>query len=179
MLDKHPRLRVTFAHFFFLGNFIDEATRVFEKYPNVNFDLTPGTEMFRNFSKNIDAWHDFFEKYEDRILFGTDSNNIKSAELNRRLNTLVRTTLTHDTSEFEIYGYRPETLRGLALGERTMEKICYENYIRFAGTSKPVNSVLFGQAAERLRADLRDREKDEKMLAAAAWLDELAAKTAN
>ena len=77
MLDKHPRLRVTFAHFFFLSNHIEEATRVLETYPNVHFDLTPGWEMFLGFSKDIDAWQAFFEKYADRILFGTDCNDIK------------------------------------------------------------------------------------------------------
>ena len=87
MLDKHPNLNVTFAHFFFLSNKLEEAIRVFEKYPNVKFDLTPGGEMFYGFSKDIDAWHDFFEKYSDRILFGTDSFPLK--DCNGQLNDLV------------------------------------------------------------------------------------------
>ena len=40
MLDKHPKLNVTFAHFFFLSEQPDRVRRIFEKYPNVKFDLT-------------------------------------------------------------------------------------------------------------------------------------------
>ena len=74
MLKKHPKLNVVFAHFFFISNDIKRAIEILETYPNVKFDLTPGSEMFKGFSKNTDAWHDFFEKYSDRILYGTDSN---------------------------------------------------------------------------------------------------------
>ena len=59
MLDKFPKLKITFAHFFFLSDNPDEAVRIMEKYPNALFDLTPGGEMFVNFSKDPEYWHDF------------------------------------------------------------------------------------------------------------------------
>jgi hypothetical protein len=96
------------------------------------FDLTPGWEMFLGFSKDILWWHDFFEKYSDRILFGTDSNNRKAEKTNRELYALVLAALTHDASEFEMpcYGTRIK-IKGLALCPETVEKICAGNYFRF------------------------------------------------
>ena len=98
VLDAHPRLRVSFAHFFFLSNFPDEAERVMETYPNVRFDMTPGVEMYYNFDKNLDRWHDFFTKYSDRILFGTDSGTVKPN--NHELVELVRRKLSEEAAGF-------------------------------------------------------------------------------
>ena len=134
MLDRHPRLRVTFAHFFFLSNFIDEATRVMDTYPNVNFDLTPGWEMFLGFSKNIDAWQAFFEKYSDRILFGTDANDRKKERVNKELNALVLAAISRSEEEFEIPCYgKVLKIKGLGLCPETVKKICADNYFKFVG----------------------------------------------
>ena len=136
MLDKHPRLRVTFAHFFFLSNFRDEAERVMETYPNVCFDLTPGWEMFLGFSKDIDGWRGFFEKYADRIFFGTDSNNNK--RFCAELNLMVRMA-TAERGEFMLPAYRVVSVKGLGLSEAALDKIYRYNYERFVGTPKPVD----------------------------------------
>ncbi len=98
MLDKHPRLNATLAHFFFLSEYRDRVEEILEKYPNVKFDLTPGWEMYIAFSKDTEGWHDFFEKYSERILFGTDSGNHK--DNNAELNRLVYSAITRDSSEF-------------------------------------------------------------------------------
>ncbi|MBR6603164.1 MAG: amidohydrolase family protein [Clostridia bacterium] len=133
MLDKHPKLNVTFAHFFFLSNKMDEARRVFETYPNVKFDLTPGGEMFYGFSKDIDAWHDFFEEYSDRLLFGTDSYSTK--DCNSQISDLVLKAITHDRTEFSTPCYgRDFVIKGLDLCEETVDKIKYKNFERFVGS---------------------------------------------
>lgn len=168
MLKKHPKLRVTFAHFFFLSNKIEEARRVMETYENVNFDLTPGWEMYLGFSKNIDAWHDFFEKYSDRILFGTDSNDGKT--INGDLVDLVRMAITHDKSEFSMPVWKHQ-IKGLALSDDTVRKICYGNYVRFAGdTPKPVNDPYMHETAERMLSDIQE---DPGMAPSAAWIREM------
>ncbi|MBE6591468.1 MAG: hypothetical protein E7646_05450 [Ruminococcaceae bacterium] len=133
-LDKNPRLNICFAHFFFLSNFPQRAVEVMEKYPRVKFDLTPGWEMFLGFSKDIDTWHDFFERYSDRILFGTDSNNRKKPSLNLELNQLVKGALAHSKDEFDIACYgRMIRIRGLEVSEDSLEKICFLNYKAFIG----------------------------------------------
>ena len=163
MLDKHPRLRVTFAHFFFLSNFREEAERVMETYPNVCFDLTPGWEMFLGFSRDVEGWRGFFEKYAHRIFFGTDSNNNK--RMCAELNLMVRMA-TEAEGEFILPAYRIETVRGLHLDEAILDKIWRENYARFVGTPKPVDVEKVKAAARRLLADVENRQEPEMQAAA-------------
>ncbi len=153
VLDKYPNLKITFAHFMFLSDDPDEAARVLDKYPNVYFDLTPGTEMYFNFSEKPEFWHDFFTKYSDRMIFGTDSNTIKNCNL--QLNRLVYRTLTenHDIFTERCYG-RDFNVRGLALSDEVVNKICFENYIRFVGDNmKNVDIRLLRECCERIIAD--------------------------
>lgn len=133
-LDKNPRLNMVIAHFFFLSNFPERAETVMEKYPTVKFDLTPGWEMFLNFSKDVERWHCFFEKYSDRILFGTDSNDRKKERVNKELNALVLAAISRETEEFEIPCYgKILKIKGLGLCQKTIQKICVCNYFRFVG----------------------------------------------
>lgn len=154
MLDKHPKLNVTFAHFFFLSSNIEEAVRVMETYPNVKFDLTPGTDMYFHFLKDVDGWHEFFTKYSDRILFGTDTNTYK--DFNKEINELVYTFLTHDNTEFIMPCYGNWSIPGLGLDEKTIEKICYTNFIEFVGNeTKPVDVEGFYKSAEFVLAEMK------------------------
>lgn len=166
MLKKHPRLNLTLAHFFFLGNFREEAIRVMETYPNVKFDLTPGGEMYVGFSKDVEKWREFFIKYQDRILFGTDSNNNK--ENNCKLYELVYLALTHDHSEYEMPVW-PKPVRGLDLPENVVEKICYKNNQTFCGAPAKVNMSLVRSAAELMLSDIKDMQDREK---STLWLKE-------
>ena len=161
MLDRHPALQVTLAHFFFLSQQLDEAVRVMETYPNVRFDLTPGGEMYLGFSKNIDAWHDFFIQYRNRILFGKDSNTMKG-ETNASLNGFIRTALTHDRSLFTGKCYGDMTIRGLDLDEDTVQRICCGNFTDFVGKRRIVPDNAVPGEAERLYAVVRDNPALEK-----------------
>ena len=166
MLDKHPKLNAVFAHMFFLSENMDEAVRILEKYPNVSFDLTPGTEMYPAFAKDIDAWQDFFEKYSDRILFGTDSGDHKYNEA--ELHNLVYTALTHDSSEFEMPGFPGKISRGLYLSEKAVENICYNNYERLiGGRVAPVDMDGVVAAAKQMLVDMKDTATENDIL----WLE--------
>ena len=166
MLDKHPKLNAVFAHMFFLSENMDEAVRILEKYPNVSFDLTPGTEMYPAFAKDIDAWHDFFEKYSDRILFGTDSGDHKYNEA--ELHDLVYTAITHDSSEFEMPGFPGKISRGLYLSEKAVENICYNNYERLiGGRVAPVDMDGVVAAAKQMLVDMKDTATENDIL----WLE--------
>lgn len=156
MLDRHPKLKVTFAHFMFLSNFHDEAVRVLEKYPNLWLDITPGCEMYINFDKELELWHDFFTKYSDRIIFGTDSNTIKTCNI--QLENLVYKKLTEkDIFTQNCYG-RDFVVNGLSLSDDVVKKICYENYFKRLGdVATVVDTNRFYEYCERV---LRDIEKD-------------------
>ncbi|MBR4884676.1 MAG: amidohydrolase family protein, partial [Lentisphaeria bacterium] len=173
MLDKHPRLQVTLAHFFFLSAKPEEAVRVMETYPGVRFDLTPGGEMYLGFSQDIDFWHDFFIRYRDRILFGTDANTHKGSR-NASLNAFVQSALTHDKSEFTADCYGPMTIRGLALDADTTDRILYGNFAAFVGERKSVDLMKLRSAMAEMLTAVQD---DPALTAEAAWLTARLAET--
>ena len=166
MLDKHPGLNAVFAHMFFLSNRIDEAQRIMETYPNVRFDLTPGWEMYVAFGKNIDKWHDFFEKYSNRILFGTDSGDHKYNEA--ALHNLVYSSITHDKSEFEMPGFPGKFTRGLELSQTAVDNICYNNYEKLVGKEMAtVDMDGVYECAERMLFDIKDNGMEQDII----WLE--------
>ena len=133
VLARYPQLKITFAHFFFMSADIDRASKYLEKWPSVNFDVTPGMEMYVNFSKRPDEWRDFFIKYQNRILFGTD-NGYSGVSLYGI--SFVRKFLeTND--EFENDGV---LYRGLKLPIEVLNNIYFNNFMRFINfRSNPVN----------------------------------------
>jgi len=72
VLEQHPGLKIIFAHFYFLSADLARAGEFLDAHPNVCFDLTPGVEMYFNFARTLDASHDFFIRYQDRLVYGTD-----------------------------------------------------------------------------------------------------------
>ena len=150
-LDRNPRLKITLAHFFFLSNFYDEAVRVMEKYPSVSFDLTPGWEMYLGFSKDIPKWRGFFERYSDRIFYGTDSNDTKS--FISELNMHVRWALDKDC-EFVMPFYPYPRVHGLGLSPEIADKILNGNYIKYIAKPSPVDTDKLIAYAERVISDL-------------------------
>ena len=155
MLDKHPNLKISIAHFFFLSNKPSEALSVMKKYPNVYFDLTPGWEMFLGFSKDISFWRDFFIEYSDRLMFGTDSCTDK--DNNAQLYDMVIAALTHSADEFPMPAYHNPIIRGLDLPSDIVEKICYKNYTSFVGeTPAPVDRMMLTDAVRKMKNDTRD-----------------------
>ena len=163
-LDRNPNLNVSFAHFFFLSNFMDEAERVFNKYPNVRFDVTPGWEMFLGFSKDIDAWQAFFTKYGDRILFGTDCSSTKN--INPQIYELVKGALAHSKDEFIMPAYRKLPIKGLDLDDEVLKKICCDNYRKFIPCEKKVDVSMLKKSAEKMLDDVKGTDDE-------SWLREL------
>ena len=72
VLERHPGLRIIFAHFYFLSADLERAGAFLDAHPAVCFDLTPGVEMYLNFAQDLDAARDFFIRYADRLVYGTD-----------------------------------------------------------------------------------------------------------
>ncbi|MBR6692955.1 MAG: amidohydrolase family protein [Clostridia bacterium] len=72
LLDKHPNLKIIFAHFFFMSAQLPRLSKILDKYPNVFIDTTHGIELYENLSKNQENAKQFFRKYIDRIVYGTD-----------------------------------------------------------------------------------------------------------
>lgn len=156
ILQKHPGLRVIFAHFYFMDEEgIDKASAFLERWPNVSFDLTPGM-MYQTFAKD-DGWKEFFTKYQDRLLFGTDNDYGESKELLYVLRTFLETGNEVD--------YWETTLRGMAMGRKALEKIYRSNFEKYAGNNpKAVNTSQLRAECERLSKRAEISPLKEKLL---------------
>jgi hypothetical protein len=148
VLDRYPELKVVFAHFFFLSAQLPRLAEYLDRYPNMVVDLTPGIEMYHNFSAAPDAARAFFLKYQDRIVYGTDigarallvapEEGIDPGDSHARA-YLVRTFLETE-DEFWLpeghgflFGKLETPFRGIGLPRPVLEKIYYRNFERLAG----------------------------------------------
>lgn len=160
ILDRYPKLNVTFAHFLFLSEHTDVLEYIFGKYPNVCIDVTPGTEMYVNFDKNPRFYREFLEKHADRILFGTD------AELpdNPGSEQLVKSVYKFLTSKekVNIWGF---DVNGIELCDEACEKILYTNFIKKCGEKpRKINkTALLGYIDKYMHLVQKDTHK--KMIA--------------
>lgn len=166
VLANNPDLKVIFAHFFFLSAQLPRLAELLERYPNVNIDLTPGIEMYRNFSGNIDKTRDFFIRYQDRILFGTDigarallasaTGTIELPESRERV-TLVRNFL-ENPGEFTLtpgggflFGDPEKPFHGLGLPEDVLHKIYHQNFARIvSATPRPFNPAAIVEMCHQI-----------------------------
>lgn len=154
VIDRHSSLKVCFAHFFFMSAQLDRLDSVLDKYPGVMVDLTPGIEMYENFSARPDDTKAFFKKHSKRICFGTDIGGrciltnegrpFNESE-NRRRPLVVMEFLT-GTEEKEIrsdgnflIGRQPFIMRPLGLQGEILDDILYNNSVSLAGPVLPVN----------------------------------------
>lgn len=136
ILARHPDLTITFAHFYFLANDLERAAQFLDHHPGVCFDLTPHTGMYYEFSQNPAKARAFFNRYADRILFGTDTDTrvLVRGESGMRFMLdqiyLIRACLEWD-GEFTLPGYG--SLHGLGLDRQVLEKIYAANFLRIYG----------------------------------------------
>jgi predicted TIM-barrel fold metal-dependent hydrolase len=156
VLSKYPDLKIIFAHFFFLSDQLSRLANLLDRFPNICIDLTPGIEMYRNFARNIEGTREFFLKYQDRILFGTDigakallvepGQGIDQSESQARV-LLIRNFLEAD-GDFQLqagsgflFGNKDSSFQGLCLPTAVLEKIYTRNFeSTIAKTPRPVNS---------------------------------------
>ena len=142
VLSHHPNLKIIFAHFFFMSAQLERLSDILDKYPCIKVDLTPGFEMYRNFSMDKEATLRFFEKYHDRICYGTDIGGRciltnEGQAFNEKENILrpriVRTFLESDsdiqiTSDGDfLIQKEPFTMRCLGLSAERLGEIYHSN----------------------------------------------------
>ena len=143
IMKKHPKLRLTLAHFGFLSYDILAARRWLDEYEFTAFDTTPGDEQFLEMLKNWTEWSGFFEKYQDRIMYGSDFYPFQ----NRRPQFLRQFFETE--GEFTFLG---KTFRGVAMDEKILKKIYFENMYKRVGEPKPIDFAYLRQEMERVQA---------------------------
>ncbi len=145
VLARHPRLRVIFAHFYFLSADLARASRLLDAYPGVHLDLAPGVELLYNLSRDVGATRAFFTQYADRILFGTDvSSDLTPLEADLRAGLVKRWLESDETfrvpeqADFLLGPPADGVIRGLALPEPVRAQICHGNFVRLAGPKPAV-----------------------------------------
>ncbi|HCE47070.1 MAG TPA: hypothetical protein DET40_26275 [Lentisphaeria bacterium] len=128
VLKKFPKLKLILAHFYFMSADVGKASEFMDKWKNVSFDITPGYEMYHNFSKHPSAWKSFFMKYSGRIFFGTDNTAPSDGNSREHLNCSaariaeMRKFLETDNEVF--------SGRGLKLDRDSLKKIYSGNFLR-------------------------------------------------
>jgi predicted TIM-barrel fold metal-dependent hydrolase len=70
MFAKHPKTRFIAAHFAYHANDLDRLGRLMDRLPNLHTEVGA---ILAELGRQPRAAHDFFIKYQDRILFGKDS----------------------------------------------------------------------------------------------------------
>ncbi len=153
VLERHPALIVTFAHFGFMCDKPEFVEDLFNKYKNVYFDNVPGPEEYFVIAKNPMPWKRIIEKYSDRYIFGTDRGNhgTKGFTKEEYLKNFPE-TVTYETNmlikDGEYDGRHPypgledhwgTVLYGLNLSDDAFNNIVYNNFIRIYGEPKTIN----------------------------------------
>lgn len=164
ILKRHPLLRVVFPHFMFLSRHLSSAAGLLDCYPGVYLDLSPGIELLYNLSDDPEFTREFFLRYYDRILFGTDiDSSMTLTQGSYRAQILLRWLSTED--EFRIPAGadallgNPEDglIRGISLPEQVLGAILAENFERFA--SPRPHRLHTGLASEEMRRQAVNESK--------------------
>jgi predicted TIM-barrel fold metal-dependent hydrolase len=140
ILKKHPKTKFIGAHMGSLTFDLQQLGETFDKYPNFHVDCSARLRILGRL--NPMAVRDFFVKYQDRILFGTDStalNNIdpkndKDVEAwkNRAARFYSRHLEYFETNKLDIvepYAWGKDWLRlaGVKLPPDVLEKFYHAN----------------------------------------------------
>jgi hypothetical protein len=163
VLERHPRLNIIFAHFYFLSADLPRAERFFDEHPSVRFDLAPGVEMLYTISRDPDAGREFFINYADRIVFGTDLSSGQSLEEGRARAGIVYRWLEGDDTfrmppqaDFLLGPPEDGVVRGMSLPDDVLARIYRDNFTEAAGAQPAaLNADAAVEECERLAAIAR------------------------
>ncbi len=144
ILEKYPKLRLTIAHFAFASQHDKEASELLDRFENVYLDVCPNQFMYMDFGQKPEIWGPFFEKYQDRLIYGTDIGSNTTD-----LDGTEATALVHMVKGF-FEDDRPYSELGYPIipiktDEKILRKIYKENMLRFyqgKAPNAPVKEVM-------------------------------------
>ena len=103
---------------------------MFQKYPNMCVDLTPGWEMYLSFYENKDYFRDFFTRHSKRILLGTDAYFPRPTDCSKWLVDRVYRFLS---SPDVVKAVADRYESGLCIPDSAIEDIVHGNFERRVG----------------------------------------------
>ena len=132
LLEKHPGLIFIGAHLGSLEWDTDEIAKRLEKFPNMSVETAErfGQLQYQSIS-NWQKVHDFFIKYQDRIMYGTDfevnvGDNPDSVK--KKAHTLWMRDLVYLTSGDSLQSpFVSGRFKGLALPKEVVDKFYFKN----------------------------------------------------
>ena len=164
ILERHPKLNLCLAHFYFCSENPKRLEEMFAKYENLSVDITPGGEMYIGFQKDPEYFKDFFIKYGDRICFGTDMDYTPHLEAGIWLCDRVYRYMATDES---LSSFDNHMIKGVALPKETLQKIFSDNLTGKLGTSpKAINKDALRRYIAKYRHLIEDKALDK-------YIDEL------
>jgi len=127
VLAKYPNLIFVGAHLGSLEWSYEELAMRFDRYPNFSVDLSSRLgHMQIQSAKKYDGVRDFFIKYADGIIYGTDAYNNPERLTSSLMNDWKFLATDTDCASAEVSGI----FKGINLPEETLYKIYYENATR-------------------------------------------------
>lgn len=143
MLEKHPDLTFIGAHLGSLEWSVDELAKRLDKFPNMAVDMA---ELISHLQyQALTNWqkvHDFFIKYQDRLLYGTDvrinamdivNNQIKEpGDLKKHIHDVWMRHWKFFTTDEKMNVPKVQgEFKGLKLPAEVVDKIYYKNAVKW------------------------------------------------
>ncbi|WP_440999925.1 amidohydrolase family protein [Fodinibius sp. SL11] len=135
-LEKHPDLQFVGLHLASLEWSLDELSKRLDKFPNMAVDLAERiSHLYYHTANNREFVIDFFKKYQNRIIYGTDIIDDPSMQPAKVLNDLQKRWKSH--WEFLSTGQKMQSSQidqpfyGLNLPDPILEKIYRFNAINW------------------------------------------------
>jgi predicted TIM-barrel fold metal-dependent hydrolase len=130
MLEKYPDLKFVGAHLGSLEWSLDELAIRLDRFPNMRVDLSRITNLQLHTLNDRDKTRNFFIKYQDRLVYGTDKAINPSSEpevLSKSIHdSWLRDWIFFVTDEqINLSGFG--NLKGLKLPADVIDKIYYKN----------------------------------------------------
>lgn len=136
VLERHPKLNFVGLHLASLEWDLDEIADRLDKYPNLAVDLAERiSHLYYHASRDRNRVINFFEEYQDRIIYGTDIIDDPDTDPEEVTKELERRWEKHwlffstDKKLESIQTDKP--FQGLALPKSILEKVYHENAKRW------------------------------------------------
>jgi hypothetical protein len=131
MLKQNPKLRVVGAHLGSMEVDVDEIAKHFDQYPNFAVDTAARVQYLT--LQPSPKVRKFLIKYQDRVLYGTDTEIMPDSNVDKVLSDL-QDTYALDWKYFatkETFDYKGHKVTGLALPKPVLRKLYHENAVHW------------------------------------------------
>lgn len=156
ILAKHPNLNLCLAHFLFCSGKPKKLAKMLDTYKNLSIDITPGGEMYIDFDKDPEYFKSFFEKYQDRIIFGTDMDYSPNIEAGI---WLCDRQYRYFATDEALDSFDDHKITGIKIDNEIIQKIFSDNLLnKLGGKPKKINKEALKRYIEKYKHLIEDKE---------------------